>query len=103
MSGDKCHFRYVEAEGKPSKKSKKGGAKGSVCAPHERSLCAPKFGERSHEETLHQEGHAHKAALDLAKHFHKLKNSDKATFYTPVEVKAMSAPTSERPEEHQCT
>ena len=28
--GDKCHFRHVEAEGKPNKKSKKGGAKGSV-------------------------------------------------------------------------
>ena len=27
---DKCHFRHVEAEGKPDKKSKKGGAKGSV-------------------------------------------------------------------------
>ena len=30
VHGDKCHFRHVEAEGKPSKKSKKGGAKGSV-------------------------------------------------------------------------
>ena len=28
--GDKCHFRHFEAERKPSKKSKKGGAKGSV-------------------------------------------------------------------------
>ena len=28
--GDKCYFRHVEVEGKPSKKSKKGGAKGSV-------------------------------------------------------------------------
>ena len=27
--GDKFHFRHVEAEGKPSKRSKKGGAKGS--------------------------------------------------------------------------
>ena len=27
--GDKCHFRHVEADGKPNKKSKKGGAKGS--------------------------------------------------------------------------
>ena len=105
--GDKCLCQHVEAEGgKPSKKSKKGGAKGSVailqeslqlssvsqdsyprkslqrepenlgskhavkfsqgtwhqmktrerkgasrriikkCAPHERSPCAPKFGER---------------------------------------------------------
>ena len=30
VHGDKCHFRHVEAEGKPNKKSKKGGAKGSV-------------------------------------------------------------------------
>ena len=27
VHGDKCHFRHVEAEGKPNKKSKKGGAK----------------------------------------------------------------------------
>ena len=30
VHGDKCHFRHVEAEGKVNKKSKKGGAKGSV-------------------------------------------------------------------------
>ena len=127
VHGDKCHFRHVEA----NKKSKKGGAKGSVatlkesmqvgcvsqdsylrkstlrepgmlgsnrpskfskgkstwhqiairerkgpsrgiiqkCAPHERSPCAPKFGERSHEETLHQERCARKAVWDLAKIF----------------------------------
>ena len=29
-NGRRCFFRYVEAEGTPSKKSKKGGAKGSV-------------------------------------------------------------------------
>ena len=28
--GDTCHFRHVEAEGKPNKRSKKGGAKGAV-------------------------------------------------------------------------
>ena len=28
--GRRCFFRHVEAEEKPSKKSKKGGAKGSV-------------------------------------------------------------------------
>ena len=119
-------FRHVEAQSKPSKMSKKGGAKGSVallkesaqlgcvsqdsyprksipreegnlgskhavkfskgtwhqkirerkgpsrgiiqkCEPHERSPCAPKFGERSHEETLHQERCARRAAWDLAK------------------------------------
>ena len=28
--GNNCHFRHVEAEGKPRKRSKKGGAKGSI-------------------------------------------------------------------------
>ena len=110
--GDKCRFRHVEAHVKPNKKSKKGGAKGSVailkdsiqlgcvsqdsypkksflrepgklgtkhavkfsqgtwhqikirerkgpsrgiiqkCEPHERSPCAPKFEDRSLEDTL---------------------------------------------------
>ena len=55
------------------------------CAPHERSPCAPKFGERSHEETFHQERCARKAAWDLARNIYKLKNLDKTTFYTPIE------------------
>ena len=37
------------------------------CEPHGRSPCAPKFGERSHEDTLHHERCAHKAAWDSAK------------------------------------
>ena len=65
-------------------------------------LTRQKFGERSHEETLHQERCARKAAWDLAKNVNKLKNSDKATFYVPGEVKAMLAPTSKRPE-RRCT
>ena len=39
------------------------------CAPHERGPCAPKFEERSHEETLHQEGYARRASWDLGKIF----------------------------------
>ena len=35
------------------------------CEPHERSPCAPKLGERSHEETLHQERCARRAAWDI--------------------------------------
>ena len=42
------------------------------CAPRERSPCAPRFGERSHEKTLHQERCARKAAWDLAKNIYKL-------------------------------
>ena len=161
VHGDRCHFRHVEAERKPNKKSKKGGAKGSVailkeskilgcvsqdsyprksilhesgklgskhtvkfskstwhqmkirerkgpsrciiqkCASHERSLCAPKFEERSHEETLHQERCARKATWDLAKNIYKLKNSLTTMFYVPGGVKAMLAPTSKRPEERE--
>ena len=46
----------------------------------ERCLCAPKFEERSHEETSHQEGCARSVAWDLAKNIYKLKNADKAAF-----------------------
>ena len=60
------------------------------------------FEDRSHEETLIQERCARKAAWDLAKNIYKLKNSDKATFYVPGEVKGKSTPiTSKRPEERE--
>ena len=121
-----CFFWHVEADEKPSKKSKKGSAEGSVallnesaqldcaskilfreslfcvkkgklgskhavrlskctwhqiktrerqgpsrgiiqkCEPHERRLCATKFGKRSHEDTFHQERCARRGAWDLA-------------------------------------
>ena len=156
-----CFFRHVEAKEKPSKKSKKGGAKGSVallkesrrlncvsqdphprkstlreegklgsnrtvkfskgtwhqikirerngpsrgiiqkCAPHERSPCAPKFEERSHEETLHQERSARGVAWNMAKNIYKLKNADKATFHSPIENKLMPALTSKSTEKRE--
>ena len=37
--GRTCFFRHVEAEEKPSKKSKKGGAKGSVALLYTIGLC----------------------------------------------------------------
>ena len=58
------------------------------CEPHERSPCAPKFGERSHEETLHQERCARRVAWDLAENIYKFKNADKATFYSSIEATA---------------
>ena len=50
------------------------------CAPHESSPCAPKFEERSHEETLIQEGCARRAAWNLAKNICKLENSEARWF-----------------------
>ena len=61
---------YPMAPGTESKLGKeKGPSRGIIqkCAPHERSPCAPKFEDRSLEETVHQEGCARKAAWDLAK------------------------------------
>ena len=69
------------------------------CEHHWVVPCAPKFGERSHEETLQEERCARRVAWDQANIFYKLKNADKATFYTPTEAKVMPAPTSKRPEE----
>ena len=37
-----------------------------MCEPHERSLCAPNFEDRSQEETLQQEGCAHRDAWEMA-------------------------------------
>ena len=84
-------------------RERKGPSRGIIqkCEPHERSLCAPKFGESSHEETLHQERCARRAAWDLAKYIYKLKDADKATFYTPIEAKVMPALISKSPEERE--
>ena len=42
--GNKCFFRHVGAEQKPSKESKKGGAKGSLASVKESTrLCIPRF------------------------------------------------------------
>ena len=67
-------------------------------APHERNPCAPKFEERTPEETSRQEVRARKAAWDLARNIFQLKADDKATFYSPVEIKA-PAPVSKNTEE----
>ena len=50
---------------------------------------------------MQQERCAGREAWDLAKHIYKLKNADKATFYTPIEARLLPAPTSKRPEERE--
>ena len=84
-------------------RARKGPSRGIIqkCEPQERSPCAPKFGERSHEETLQQERCARRVARDLAENIYKLKNADKGTFYSPIEAMVMPAPTSKSPEERE--
>ena len=65
------------------------------CAPHERGPCAPKFEERSHEETLHQEGCARRAAWALAKICTSSRIRTKLRF-TPFEARVVPVPTSKK-------
>ena len=41
------------------------------------------------------------SSVGLAKHIHKLKNGEKASFYSSVEARAMPAPTANSPEERE--
>ena len=75
----KREFRYTKF------RERKGPSRGVIqkCEPHERNLCAPRIEERTQDEPLHQERCARKIAWDLAINVHKLKNKDKAMFYSP--------------------
>ena len=68
--------------------------------PHERSPNAPKFEERSQEETEWQEQSAREAAWKLAKSVLKLKEKNKATFFSPSENWCLPA-SSRKPEERE--
>ena len=75
---------------------------GYICpgAPHERSPNAPKFEDRSQEETEWQEQGAREAAWKLAKNVLKLKEHQRATFFSPSENKCLPASTL-KPEERE--
>ena len=73
---------------------------GYICPsePHERSPNAPKFEDRSQEETEVQEQGAREAAWKLAKNVLKLKEHERATFFSPLENRCLPASNLE-PEE----
>ena len=52
--------------------------------PRQRIPHAPKFEDRSHEETGRQQRCAQSKAWDLAKNVHKLKENDRTTFFSPT-------------------
>ena len=60
--------------------------------PHQRIPIAPKFEDRSQEETEWQERYAREAAWRLAKNILKLKKKIKATFFSLAENWCLSAP-----------
>ena len=66
---------------------------GLICPgePHQRSPNAPKFEDRSQEETEWQEQGAREAAWRLAKSVFKIKEQEKATFFSPSENRCLPA------------
>ena len=68
--------------------------------PHQRSTNAPKFEDRSQEETEWQEQGAREAAWKLAKSVLKLKEQERATFFSPSENRCLPASTL-KPEERE--
>ena len=76
---------------------------GMICPgePHQRSPNAPKFEDRSQEETEWQEQGAREAAWKLAKSVSKLKEKIKATFFSPSENWCLPAPSHLKPEERE--
>ena len=75
---------------------------GYICPgePHERSTNAPKFEDRSQEETDWQEQGAREAAWKLAKSVLKLKEHERAIFFSPSENRCLPASTL-KPEERE--
>ena len=59
--------------------------------PHQRSPNAPKFEDRSQEDTEWQEQGAREAAWKLAKSVLKLKEKNKAAFFSPSENRCLPA------------
>ena len=73
---------------------------GMICPgePHQRNPNAPKFEDRCQEETEWQEQGAREAAWRLAKSVLKLKEKNKAAFFSPSEKRCLPA-SSLKPEE----
>ena len=68
--------------------------------PHQRSPNAPKFEDRSQDETEWQEQGAREAAWRLAKSVLKLKEKNRGTFFSPSENRCLPASTL-KPEERE--
>ena len=94
--------RFTEAIARHTKIRDQNRSLGYICPgePHERSPNAPKFVDRSQEETEWQEQSAREAAWKLAKNVLKLKEHQRAASFSPSENRCLPAPTL-KPEERK--
>ena len=68
---------------------------------HQRNPNAPRFEDRSQEETEWQERCAWEPAWRLAEGILKLKEKDKTAFFSPSENRCLPAPSTLKPEERE--
>ena len=85
------------------RKKKKGPLLGKVQVKilHQRSPYAVKFEDRSQEETERPQRCAQSKAWNRAKNIYKLKEKDKATFYSPSEEWVFPVQSTKEPEERE--
>ena len=95
-------MKFTKAIALPTKIRDQNPSLGLICPgePHQRSPNAPKFEDRSQEETEWQEQGAREAAWKLAKSVLKLKEKNRATFFSPSENRCVPASNLE-PEERE--
>ena len=94
--------KFTKAIARHSKIRDQNPSLGYICPgePHQRGLNAPKFEDRSQEETEWQEQGAREAAWKLAKNVFKLKEQQRAAFFSPSENRCLPASTL-KPEERE--
>ena len=94
--------KFTKAIKRHTKIRDKNPSLGKICPgePHQRSPNAPKFEDRSLEETEWQEQGAREAAWKLAKSVFKLKEHEKAAFFSSPENRCHLA-SSLKPEERE--
>ena len=94
--------KFTKAIARHTKIRGKNPSLGLICPgdPHQRSPNAPKFEDRSQEETEWQEQGARGAEWKLAKSVFKLKEQKRATFFSHSENRCLPASTL-KPEERE--
>ena len=94
--------KFIKAIARHTKIRDQNPSLGYICPgePHQRSPNAPKFEDRSHEETEWQEQGAREAAWKLAKNVFKLKEHERAAFFSSLENRCLPASTL-KPEERE--
>ena len=87
--------KFIKAIARHTKIRDQNPSLGYICLgePHKRSPNAPKFEDRSQEETEWQEQGAREAAWKLAKRVFRLKEHQRATSFSPSENRCLPAST----------